>query len=170
MTPCEPLLVGHVLVKEQLTSACHHQTNGFTLSRPRDFISALAKERDSSVGCTSDDNSQTSTTPEENPSTFQKDQPSSQGQANTYNSRHTSTDTSLASAASGHQLRTQPEDQSSCMSRSDSNAPSMSNMTPDCRATEFRDSRCTSSTVRDDASSQNGEVYSDAEGKEKREG
>lgn len=44
MTPCEPLQFGHILVKEQLTPACHHQTNEFTLTRPRDFISPVSKE------------------------------------------------------------------------------------------------------------------------------
>ncbi|XP_076591878.1 uncharacterized protein plekhg2 isoform X2 [Chaetodon auriga] len=162
MTPCEPLLVGHVLVREQLTSACHHQTNGFTLSRPRDFISALAKERDSSVSCTSDDNSQTFTTPEDNPSISLKDQPSSQAQANSCNSRYTSTDASLASAVSKNQLRPQPEDQSSTVTAS--NGPLLSTMTLDCRVTELRDSCSTSSTGQDDALSQNRDIYSDTEG------
>ncbi|XP_038163900.1 mucin-17 isoform X3 [Cyprinodon tularosa] len=35
--PCELLLLGHV------TAACNQQTNGVPLSRPRDFISALAQ-------------------------------------------------------------------------------------------------------------------------------
>ncbi|KAF3848195.1 hypothetical protein F7725_021223 [Dissostichus mawsoni] len=45
--PCDPLLIGQVFEKEDLTPACQSQSNAFTLSRPRDFISALNKERDS---------------------------------------------------------------------------------------------------------------------------
>uniref|UniRef100_A0A8C4GWH1 Pleckstrin homology domain containing, family G (with RhoGef domain) member 2 n=1 Tax=Dicentrarchus labrax TaxID=13489 RepID=A0A8C4GWH1_DICLA len=75
---CEPLLFGHMFVKEQLTPACQHQTNGFTLSRPRDFITALTKERDPSG---------------ENPS-------SSQAQANSSNSGYPSAASSWTSTAS----------------------------------------------------------------------
>ncbi|XP_044057476.1 mucin-5AC isoform X3 [Siniperca chuatsi] len=170
IAPCEPLLFGHVFVKEQLTLACHHQTNGFTLSRPRDFISALTKERDSSVGCRSGDNSQTSTTPGENPFTSLRDQSSSQAQANSHNSGDTSTDTSLASAASRHHLRTQPEDQSSSLCCSASNSPLTSAMTLDCTDTEFRDYCSTSSTGTGEALNQNEEVFSDTEETKKREG
>ncbi|KAM8769181.1 uncharacterized protein AB9X84_000166 isoform 1-T1 [Acanthopagrus schlegelii] len=104
MAPCDPLLFGHVLVKEQLTPASQHQTNGFTLSRPRDFISALTKERDSSVDCSSGDNSQTSTTPGGNPSTVL---------TNSYNSGYISSD---AAEGSRHRLRAQLQAQSSCFS------------------------------------------------------
>ncbi|KAK9520403.1 hypothetical protein VZT92_020293 [Zoarces viviparus] len=89
MNPCDPLLSGHAFVKEQ--PACHPQTNGVTLSRPRDFISALAKERD----CRSSDNLQTS---RENP-------PS-------YNRGFNSSDSSSTSAASEHHVTAQAEDQS----------------------------------------------------------
>lgn len=128
MAPCEPLLFGHVFVKEQLTPACNHQTNGFTLSRPRDFISALTKEKDSSVGCRAADNSQTSATLGEHPSTLLRDQLSSQAQAHSYIPGYTSTDTSLASTASRHHLRTQPEDQRSSVCCSSSNSPLVSTM------------------------------------------
>uniref|UniRef100_A0A8C2WW62 Pleckstrin homology domain containing, family G (with RhoGef domain) member 2 n=1 Tax=Cyclopterus lumpus TaxID=8103 RepID=A0A8C2WW62_CYCLU len=60
-TPSGPLLVGHASVKEQ--PASHRQTNGVRLSRPRDFISALTKERN----CGSIDGFQTSTSPGESP-------------------------------------------------------------------------------------------------------
>ncbi|XP_054868243.1 mucin-2-like [Amphiprion ocellaris] len=86
MAPCEPLLFGHVVVKEQLMPACHQQTNGFTLSRPRDFISALT--RDSIV-----EMFHTSTTLWENPST----------------------ETFSTSAASIHSIRIEPEDQSTSL-------------------------------------------------------
>nr|XP_033486481.1 mucin-12 isoform X4 [Epinephelus lanceolatus] len=142
ISPCEPLMFGHVYVKEQSTPACH-QTNGFTLSRPRDFISALSKEKDSSVGCRSGDNSQISTLPVENPPTSLKDQLSTQPQANSFNPRQTSTDMSSASAASRHHLRTQPEDQSSSLCCSSSNSTLTSTM--------------------------NGEVYSDTEETERRD-
>lgn len=144
-TPCEPPLFSHMFVKEQLTPACHQQTNGFTLSRPRDFISALTKERDASVGCRFGDNSQTSATPGES-----------------YNSLDTSADISLASTASRHHLRTQPEDQSSSF------VPLTSTVNLDCSVTEFRDNCSTSSTRRGEALNQNQEIYSDTE--EKREG
>ncbi|XP_008301696.1 mucin-19-like [Stegastes partitus] len=91
MEPCEPLLFGHVVVKEQLTPTCQQQTNGFTLSRPRDFISALT--RDSIVEA-----SQTSTSLLESPST----------------------ETSWTSAASKHPLRAEPEDQSTSLCSSTS--------------------------------------------------
>ncbi|XP_073341024.1 uncharacterized protein [Pagrus major] len=143
MGPCDPLLFGHVLVKEQLTPACQHQTNGFTLSRPRDFISALTKERDSIVDCSSGDNSQTSTTPGGNPSTVL---------ANSYNPGYISSD---AAEASGHRLGAQLRDQSSSSSSTSTS--------------KIRDYCSTSSTGRDEASNQNGEVYSDTEEAEKRE-
>ncbi|XP_059188093.1 uncharacterized protein plekhg2 [Centropristis striata] len=94
LAPCEPLLFGQMLVKEQLTPAGHHQTNSFTLSRPRDFISALTKDRDP----------QTLSTSGENLSTLQRDFSSSQAQC-------TSTDPSR------HLLRTSPGDQSSGLCR-----------------------------------------------------
>ncbi|XP_054455178.1 serine/arginine repetitive matrix protein 2 [Anoplopoma fimbria] len=93
MTSSEPLLFGHVFVKEQ--PACH-QTNGVTLSRPRDFISALAKERD----CRSSDNSQIHPSPEENPPSYNRSSPASR--------RH---------------VRTQPEEQSSSLSCSATHSP-----------------------------------------------
>ncbi|XP_074497072.1 uncharacterized protein LOC141771067 [Sebastes fasciatus] len=151
---CEPLLFGHVFVKEQLTPACPHQTNGFTLSRPRDFISALAKDRDPSVGCRSGDTSETSTTPRENPPTSLRDQLPE----NSYYPGYTSTDTRH------HLLRTQAEDQQCC---SADNNPSTSTVNWDCRVTEFKDYCSTSSTGRGDGP--NGEVYSDTEEAEKRE-
>ncbi|TKS80563.1 Pleckstrin -like proteiny domain-containing family G member 3 [Collichthys lucidus] len=139
VAPCEPLLFGHVLVKE--TPACHHQTNGFTLSRPRDFISALTKEKDCTSGCISAENSQTST------------------QAGSYNSGFTSTDTSRL------HLRTQPEDQSSSMCCAASNNPLTSP-----RTTEFKDYSSTSSTGKDEASNENKKICSDTKGTAKGEG
>lgn len=128
MVPCEPLLFGHVLVKEQLTPACQHQTNGFTLSRPRDFISALSKDRDSSVDSRSDDNSQIFTAPEEN-------EPANPTQDKSNNAGCISPDTSVVSTASRHQLSAQPEGQSSTASDS----PPMSTMALDHSNTEFKD-------------------------------
>ncbi|XP_045929333.1 mucin-17 isoform X3 [Micropterus dolomieu] len=166
MAPCEPLL----FVKEQLTLACHQQTNGFNLSRPRDFISALTKERDSSVSCRSGDNSKVSTTPGENPSTSLRDPSSNQAQANSSSSGYTATDTSLASTESRHHIRTQPEDQHSSLCCSARNSPLTSTMTLDSTVTKFRDYSSTSSTRRGKPVNQNGEVYSDTEDTEKREG
>lgn len=165
MAPCEPMLLGHAFVKEQLTSACHHQTNEFTLSRPRDFISALIKERDSSVGCRSGENSQTSTTTGENPSTSLRDQLSRQTRDDSYSPGHTATDTSVASAASGHHSSAQPEDQSSGLCCSSTNSLSTSTMTLDCQLTEFRDLGSASSVGGSEALNQNRDVYT-----EKREG
>lgn len=143
MTPCDPLLFGHVLVKEQLTPACQHQTNGFTLSRPRDFISALTKERDSGVDCSSGDNSQTSTTPGGNPSTVLP---------NSYNSSYISSD---AAEASGHRLRAQLRDQSSSFSSTSTS--------------EIRENSSASSTGREEPYNQHGEFYSDTEETAKKE-
>ncbi|XP_062274493.1 mucin-5AC-like [Scomber scombrus] len=137
--PCEPLLFGHVLVKEQLTPACQHQTNGFTLSRPRDFISALSIEKDSSVDCGSDDNSQTFTKPEENVSTSPRDRSSDPAQDKSCKAVCISSDTFVASTASRHQLSAQPEDQSSTLGCSASDSPLMSTMTLDRSVTEFSD-------------------------------
>ncbi|XP_068441922.1 mucin-5AC [Clinocottus analis] len=57
----DPPPFGNMFVNEQPTP--HRQTNGVTLSRPRDFISALAQERD----CRLTDSFQTSTSPGESP-------------------------------------------------------------------------------------------------------
>ncbi|XP_040903084.1 serine-rich adhesin for platelets isoform X3 [Toxotes jaculatrix] len=170
IVPCEPQLFGHVFVKEQLTSACHHQTNEFTLSRPRDFISALTKERDSSVCGRSGDNSQTSTIPGENPAISLRDQSSSQVQANSDSPGHHSTDRPEASAASRHHLRAQPEDQSSSLCCSATNSPLTSSLTLDCTVTEFRDLCSTSSAGRVKALNQSRQVYTDTEETDQREG
>nr|XP_043887646.1 mucin-17 isoform X1 [Solea senegalensis] len=100
-TPCEPLLFGHTFVKELLTPAYHQQANKFTLSRPRDFISA--------GGCRSGVSSQMNS--EENPSTTIREQSSSEIQANTYIPGHCSTERAVASTAPRHHLRAQTEDQ-----------------------------------------------------------
>ncbi|XP_047191421.1 mucin-12 isoform X3 [Scophthalmus maximus] len=136
-SPSEPRLFG------QPTSASHHQMNEFTLSRPRDFIFALAKERDSSVGCRLFVNPQTSTIPGANPSTALRDPSCSETQAynNTYNPGHTFTDRSVDCSASRHHFSAQPEDQSTGLCCSGTNSPLISSMTLDCRVTEFSD-RC----------------------------
>ncbi|XP_039478593.1 mucin-5AC isoform X1 [Oreochromis aureus] len=124
MEPVEPQLFGHVFVKEQLTTTCHQQTNGFSLSRPRDFISALTRERDSGVGHTLSETSQTSTTPQENPATLLSNQSSSLTQVNSYEHRYTSPGASSSSTTTIQHLRTQAEDWSSslCCSASNNNS------------------------------------------------
>ncbi|KAG7224445.1 hypothetical protein INR49_015075, partial [Caranx melampygus] len=137
MHPCEPVHFGHVFVKEQLTSACHHQTNEFTLSRPRDFISALTKDRDSSVGCRSGDFIQTISPPSgEDPSTVQRDQLSGQAQPNSVDTGCTSTDWRRASTATSGHLSEQPEDQSSSSCCSAMSRPFTPTMTFDCGVTK----------------------------------
>lgn len=113
-----------MFAKEQLTTTCQ-QTNGFTLSRPRDFISAL-KERDSGVGCSLSENSQTSTTPEENPTILLSSESSSQPELLSSEHRYAS------AGAAVQQVRTQAEDSSLCC------CPS--NSTSDGRASEACDS------------------------------
>nr|XP_020514002.1 uncharacterized protein LOC110002689 isoform X2 [Labrus bergylta] len=157
VAPCEPLLFGHVFVKEQLTPTLPQQTSGIILSRPRDFISALTKERDSIVGCISDDICQYSTTPGENASTLLRDQSSIQTQNNSYNSGSCSAERS--STASRYPHKTQPEDQSFSLCCSANNSPLK---TPDCRATNCS----TSSTGRGEVLKPNGEI----ERTDKREG
>lgn len=104
LQPCEPVHFGHVFVKEQLSSACHHQTNEFTLSRPRDFISALTKDRESRPG----DSTQTTSPPaEEDPTAAQGDQ-------------------------SAARLGAQPEDQSSSSCSSAAVRPFTPTVTFDC--------------------------------------
>ncbi|XP_069017073.1 mucin-2 [Embiotoca jacksoni] len=152
MAPSEPLLFGHVFVREQLTPACHHQTSGFTLSRPRDFICALNNERDSSVG----ENAHTSTTPGENPL-------SSLARATGYDPGYTSTETPSASA---QHLRASPEDRSSGFCRSASNGPLTSTSALDCRIIEFRDS----SAVRGESLNQTEDANSATEVTQNREG
>ena len=165
INPCEPLLFGHVFVKEQLTSACQHQMNEFTLSRPRDFISAFTKERDSSVSCRSGDNSQSSTTTGEIPSTLLRGQLPCQAQANSHSPGHTSTERTVASATSRYHSSAQLEDQSSSLRCSAANSPPTSTMPLDCRVTEFTELCSASSPRRGEALNQNQKVYT-----EKREG
>ncbi|XP_056230946.1 mucin-17-like [Seriola aureovittata] len=168
MPPCEPLLFGHVFVKEQLTSACHHQMNDFTLSRPRDFISALTKERDSVVGCRSGDKSQTSSqSPRENPVTSQRDQSSNQAQDNSYDPGRTSSDRCMASTSARSHLSAQPEDESYSSCCSATNTPSTPTMTLDCGVTKLS-STCFAG--KDEALHQNREVYTDTEETEKKGG
>lgn len=169
VNPCEPLQFGHILVKEQLTPACHHQTNGFTLSRPRDFISALTKEGDSSVGCRSGNKPHNVTIPGENLSSSLRDQSSTQAQANCCNAGYTSADGSLSSTLCRRHLSTEAEDQSSGLFCSATNSPLISTMTLDCTVTEFRDFCSSSSTASDKALNRNGEVYSETDGLEKGE-
>lgn len=117
--PCEPLHFGHVFVKEQLASPCHQQTNKFTLSRPRDFMSFLTKDRDSSVGCKSGDSIQTISQPSgEDLSTVQRVQSSGHAQAGSVDTGCTSTDWRRAPTATSDHFSAQPKDQSpsSCCS------------------------------------------------------
>lgn len=170
MTPCEPLQFGHILVKEQLTPACHHQTNEFTLSRPRDFIFAVTKEGDSSVGCRSGNKPQNFTITGENPSTSLRDQPSSQSQANRCNPGYAPADRSLSSTPCGHDLSTQAEDQNSSLFCSATNSSLMSTMSLHCRVPECRDFCSAFSTERDKALDQNGGVCLETDDVDKKEG
>lgn len=112
MEPVEPQSFGHVFVKEQMTT---QQTNGISLSRPRDFISALSRERDSGVGRTLSETSQTSTTPQENPAPLLSNQSSSLTQVNSYEHRYTSPGASSSSTTTIQHLRTQAGDWSSSL-------------------------------------------------------
>lgn len=154
VSPSEPLLFGHMLVNEQLTLACHHQTNDFTLSRPRDFISALTKEKNSSEACSSGNNSHMFTVPVKNI------QSSSQVKTNTYNPINTSTDRSLALTASEHPLSTQTEHERSSLSCTATNSH--------YRFTECRNI-CSSSPGSDKALGLNEEINSETEEAEKTE-
>lgn len=78
---CEPLLFSHVCNKEPVTASCAHQANRFPLSRPRDFISVLTKERDCSVSCNASENPGASPTTLENSPTLLKDQALSQAKS-----------------------------------------------------------------------------------------
>ncbi|XP_034557524.1 pleckstrin homology domain-containing family G member 3, partial [Notolabrus celidotus] len=104
VTPSEPLLFGHVFVKEQLSLTCHQQANGVILSRPRDFISALTKDRDPQVGCGSDDIPQPLTGDSSCAPTREES-----SSIQSYNSEHSWADKS--STASRSHLRTQPEEE-----------------------------------------------------------
>ncbi|KAM7412502.1 hypothetical protein PAMA_020062 [Pampus argenteus] len=150
VVPCEPLLFGHVFVKEQLT-------DGLTLSRPRDFISALTKDRDSSVDCRSGDNCQTFTTPEENASTSLTDRSSNLAQGQTSDPGYISADMSLALIGSRHHLSAQSEDQSSSLGCSAGESPMVSAMTLDHSDTEFRD--CCKETEKREGSDISGELH-----------
>lgn len=118
MEPCESLPVRHVSVEEQLTAACRHQTNGFTLSRPRDFIS--------STDYRSGDNSPTSVTPENKQNTSLRNQSSSLTQDES--DRCHSADMSSASTAAMHHPGVHPEDQGSSRGCSGTDSPVMVNL------------------------------------------
>lgn len=99
-----------LLVREQSAPHGHHLTNGFTLSRPRDFISALTKEQTSSKDCRSDGGSQSSIIQEEKVSTSQT---STVATNNSYDGRWSSSGVSSVSPDSRCHQRVQREDQSS---------------------------------------------------------
>ncbi|XP_068172613.1 serine-rich adhesin for platelets [Antennarius striatus] len=156
------------LVKEQLIALSHNQTNGVILSRPRDFISALSKERDSSVACRSGDKSQPSPKPGEHLTTPQSDQTSSQAQACSHNRRAASPDMPSVSKESRHDFKTQPEHQSSSSCYSTSNSLLMSAAALDHRIAEFMDYCSASSAMTDEAF--DGELYSENEETDRKEG
>ncbi|XP_041657470.1 uncharacterized protein plekhg2 isoform X2 [Cheilinus undulatus] len=168
MGPCEPLLFGHVFVKEQFTPTCHQQTNGVILSRPRDFISALAKESDSTVTCRSDDICQCPTIPGGNPSTLPRQKSSIQAQSQSCNAGSSSAE--KFSTASRHHFKTEPEDPGFGLCCSANNSPLMSAMDLDCGATKFKENCTNSSKGKDKALTQNGDVYLDTEDMDKEEG
>ena len=109
----------------------HYQRNGFTLSRPRDFISALSKDRDLSVGSFGE-KSQSSTTSGESPSSLQRNPSLNQDQSDS-----TSTEAYSTSLESTLQITTQAEPEGS--SPSSSNSPSASTVALDSRDTESPD-------------------------------
>ncbi|XP_029374353.1 uncharacterized protein plekhg2 isoform X2 [Echeneis naucrates] len=147
MPPCEPLLFGHMIVKEQLISACQHQTNEFNLSRPRDFISALTKERNSIEAFRSADKSDTSChTTGKYPSNSNKEKLSSQAEANTYNLGCASIDCSLTSTIAKDSLSRSVEYLSPSLCYSATKRPMAPTMTLDCGVTDFKD-KCTTSSV-----------------------
>ncbi|KAM9317870.1 uncharacterized protein KZ484_022305 [Pholidichthys leucotaenia] len=94
LSPCEPSLFNHVLVREQITPPHHQQTNGVTLSRPRDFISALTKERDIVLSSSSSENLETAVPSRESPCTIPTYQSTSQVQTNGYNPGYNSVEAS----------------------------------------------------------------------------
>ncbi|XP_067363214.1 mucin-2-like isoform X2 [Channa argus] len=157
VAPSEPQLFGHLFVTEQLTPACP-QMNGFTLSRPRDFLSAVTKQKQSR----SRDNAQTSN--------VAGDQSSSEAQADCSNAVNTLTQSSLASTASGPQHNAQAEDHSSTFFCSATNSPSMPTMTLDCGVTELGKFCLPSSSERDKRLDWNREVYTETEEAEEIDG
>ncbi|XP_041851116.1 pleckstrin homology domain-containing family G member 3 isoform X2 [Melanotaenia boesemani] len=84
-----------------VTPTCQLQTNGFVLSRPRDFISAMTRDNDSGVACLNG-NSQISSFTGETPPPLPRIPSLSQNQTYT-------TSTETASSESSRNLRTQPE-------------------------------------------------------------
>lgn len=77
----ESLLFSHVCNKEPVTASRAHQANRLPLSRPRDFISVLTKERDCSVSCNASENPGTLPTSLENSPTLLKGQALSQAKS-----------------------------------------------------------------------------------------
>ncbi|CAJ1066262.1 uncharacterized protein plekhg2 isoform X3 [Xyrichtys novacula] len=150
LAPCESLLFGHVFVKEQLTQTCQQQTNGVILSRPRDFISALTRERDDISQPLPGANLQSPT----------EDQIFFQAQNNGYNSEYVSAEKS--SIPLRYHSKTQPEDQNLSLC-SASISPLTSAMNLDSKANKFADNCSTSSSGRGGILTQNGEVHSETE-------
>lgn len=117
VSPREPQQFGHV------TPTCP-QTNGFMLSRPRDFISALTKE--SSLGCTL--SNKPPTTPGEPPSPLSE----------------VLSETPSSSPEPSHQHRTQVKDQESSWFLSTRNSPSgsapaLGTVKVHCQSSELED-------------------------------
>ncbi|XP_029923211.1 mucin-5AC-like isoform X3 [Myripristis murdjan] len=149
VVPCEPLLFGHVFVREQLSPPHHHQTSGYTFSRPRDFISALSQERDSIQASQSgSEASLSSATSRENLATLPRDQLSSLAKDKSYSPGFASADIPLTSAPSRDQLQTRPEDQSSSHGCSSSGSPQTSARSLDQGSTVFRNCSSTLPTYR----------------------
>lgn len=138
---CEPLLFSHVCNKEPVTASCAHQANRFPLSRPRDFISVLTKERDCSGSCNASENPGTLPTTLENSPTLLKDQALSQAKSNSPGTE------SVDSQSAQLQYRRQ----------------SASNMTLNCGVTEFMKYSGSCFEGRD-------KVFSDTENTGKRDG
>lgn len=151
ITPGEPLHFGHILIKEQLTAACHHQTTEFTLSRPRDFISAVSSGNKAQNFYSS---------------TSLRDQSSSQSQADLCSPGYAPADGSLSSTPCGRGLSAQAEDQSSSLLCSAANSSLMSAVSLHDGDPECRDVCCASSALRDKALDAN----ADTDGKDKKEG
>ncbi|KAM4627696.1 uncharacterized protein ACJ7VT_002650 [Polymixia lowei] len=145
---CEPLLFGHMFVREQLPAA-HHQTNGYTLSRPRDFISALSQEQCSNLGYHSSDTSNTSGTPRDNlQSTTPGHEVSNLPQDKSYNPGCSSTERPLTSSPLRDHLTSLPEERSSSLGCASSEGALTSTMALDLGSALAREDRSASPTDR----------------------
>ena len=111
--PCDPLEFGYALVTDQIAPQHHQQVNGYTLSRPRDFVSTLPLEPATNHGSISSNaSSSSSTSPRANTPTLVRGRESDMASDRSHGSEHASNETPSSATAAAHRdyLSALPED------------------------------------------------------------